>query len=142
MQLIESFRDGKSGRILPMMDRDSLALTLPGIAQRYPTFASFAKANVPEILGEQFKPMKMIPVNTTESIPNAQNRVLEDGAKALNLRWGVIPRNGEGCDDCGFCNYGCMSGAKRSTLRTYLTEAHQRGARARPLRSNPKRQYL
>ena len=68
MQLIESSRDGNTGRILPMMDRDSLALTLPGIAQRYPTFTSFAKASVHDILGEQFKSMKVLRINTTESM--------------------------------------------------------------------------
>jgi hypothetical protein len=68
MHLIESFRDGATERILPLMDRDSLALTLPGIAQHYPTFASFAKATVPEIVGEQFRSMKEIRVNVTESM--------------------------------------------------------------------------
>ncbi|MCI0711078.1 MAG: GMC family oxidoreductase, partial [Chloroflexi bacterium] len=63
-------------------------------------------------------------VNIEESIPNRQNAILEAGAGKLGLSWDVIPRNASECDDCGFCNYGCPVGAKQSTLRTYLLDAH------------------
>lgn len=63
-------------------------------------------------------------VNTEESTPNRQNAILEAGAEKLGLSWAVIPRNAHDCDDCGFCNYGCPVGAKQSTLRTYLLDAH------------------
>jgi choline dehydrogenase-like flavoprotein len=63
-------------------------------------------------------------VNVEESIPNRQNAILQAGAEKLGLAWDVIPRNASDCDDCGFCNYGCALGAKKSTLRTYLLDAH------------------
>ncbi len=68
-------------------------------------------------------------VNVNESAPNAQNAVLQRGGEALGYEVKTMPRNVKNCGDCGFCNYGCQLGAKRSTLRTYLQDAHQRGAR-------------
>ncbi|HVO44007.1 MAG TPA: GMC family oxidoreductase N-terminal domain-containing protein [Aggregatilineales bacterium] len=68
-------------------------------------------------------------VNTKESIPNAQNAALERGALALGYRVGVVPRNVKGCQDCGFCNFGCSFGAKQGTVQTYLQDACQRGTK-------------
>ncbi len=73
--------------------------------------------------------MQRIHVNSDESKPNAQNIALEAGCKKLGYEVTVIPRNVQGCEDCGFCNYGCPFGAKQSTFRTYLQDAHERGAR-------------
>ncbi|MFQ3566361.1 MAG: GMC family oxidoreductase [Aggregatilineales bacterium] len=60
---------------------------------------------------------------------NAQNRVLAAGAEALGYPVSVIPRNATGCQDCGFCNFGCAYGAKQSTVKTYLQDAYNHGAR-------------
>ena len=68
-------------------------------------------------------------VNTEETIQNAQNAALARGLDALGQPWSVIPRNARGCGDCGHCGYGCRAGAKRSTARTYLTDAVAGGAR-------------
>lgn len=68
-------------------------------------------------------------VNTNWSQPNAQNAALERGSAALGYKVGVIARNVDGCEDCGFCNYGCQFGAKRSTTKTYLLDAYRDGAR-------------
>ncbi len=70
-----------------------------------------------------------IHVNTDESVPNPVNTTLERGCKALGYEVSVIPRNVKGCEDCGYCNYGCPFGAKQSTLKTYLQDAFNRGAR-------------
>lgn len=70
-----------------------------------------------------------INVNTQESAPNGPNRKLEQGAQALDYRVETIPRNVQGCEDCGFCNFGCQFGAKQSTLKTYLQDAYDGGAR-------------
>ncbi|MDE3113179.1 MAG: GMC family oxidoreductase [Chloroflexota bacterium] len=67
-------------------------------------------------------------VDTDESEINAQNSVLARGCEALGLRWQVIPRNTKGCGDCGHCGLGCRHGAKRSTPRTFLRDATERGA--------------
>ena len=70
-----------------------------------------------------------IEVNTEESIRNAQNGALARGLDALGKPWSVIPRNARGCGDCGHCGYGCRAGAKRSSARTYVTDAVALGAR-------------
>jgi choline dehydrogenase-like flavoprotein len=70
-----------------------------------------------------------INVNSDESTANPQNAALERGGQALGYKTNVIPRNVQGCDDCGFCNFGCRVGAKQSMLKTYLRDAFQRGAR-------------
>ncbi len=72
---------------------------------------------------------KRINVNQDECTPNVQNEALARGAQALGYIVKVIPRNVNGCEDCGFCNYGCRYGAKLGTLRTYLHDAYSRGAR-------------
>lgn len=61
--------------------------------------------------------------------PNANTRVFEAGLHALNYGVTRIPRNASGCRNCGFCAFGCPSGAKQGTLKTYLQDAHERGAR-------------
>jgi choline dehydrogenase-like flavoprotein len=68
-------------------------------------------------------------VGTAESIPNRNNAMLEKGCKALCYHTDVIPRNVIGCEECGYCGYGCPFGAKQGTLKTYLQDAFQRGAR-------------
>lgn len=68
-------------------------------------------------------------VNTAESHPNRNNAVLEAGCRALGYDVSVIPRNVKGCEECGFCNFGCSFGAKQGTLKTYLQDAYDRGTR-------------
>lgn len=70
-----------------------------------------------------------INVNIDHSQANPQNAALERGAQQLGVPCKVFPRNVDNCEDCGFCNFGCQFGAKQSTLRTYLQDAVERGAR-------------
>ena len=71
-----------------------------------------------------------IQVNKENSAHNRQNRLLYDGCKALDYHAEVIPRNAVGCDQrCGTCGYGCSYGAKQSTMKTYLQDAFDYGAR-------------
>ena len=70
-----------------------------------------------------------INVNERESIPNPQNNILARGGAALGYQTKVIPRNVKGCEECGFCTFGCAFGAKQSTLKTYLQDAYDHGAK-------------
>ncbi len=72
---------------------------------------------------------KRINVNERECVVNAQNAILERGSKALDYETHVIARNVKGCEECGFCTFGCGFGAKQSILKTYLQDAYNRGAR-------------
>jgi len=68
-------------------------------------------------------------VTCDESHVNGNNRVFARGVEALGWHLATIPRNVRNCVDCSFCNYGCAHGAKQSTLKTYLQDAAERGAR-------------
>ena len=68
-------------------------------------------------------------VNEQECAANPQNSILARGGAALGYQTAIIPRNVKGCEECGFCTFGCAFGAKQSTLRTYLQDAYTRGAR-------------
>jgi choline dehydrogenase-like flavoprotein len=71
-----------------------------------------------------------IGVNTEHSQHNRQNQLLFDGAAALGYHAGVIPRNAIGCEQrCGSCNLGCRYGCSQSTMKTYLQDAYEHGAR-------------
>jgi choline dehydrogenase-like flavoprotein len=71
-------------------------------------------------------------VNVGHSRVSARERVLERGMRKLGWHVDHMPRNVQGCTQdasCGFCGYGCQSGAKQSTLKTYLLDAYRRRAR-------------
>jgi choline dehydrogenase-like flavoprotein len=73
---------------------------------------------------------KRINVNTDNSRHNRQNQLLYDGCVALGYHAGVLPRNAVGCDQrCGTCGFGCRYGCKQSTMKTYLQDAYDHGAR-------------
>jgi choline dehydrogenase-like flavoprotein len=59
---------------------------------------------------------------------SANNRLILDGARALNwkARGGVI--NAKGCVRCGLCSAGCRHDAKQSALVTWLPRALAAGA--------------
>jgi choline dehydrogenase-like flavoprotein len=71
-------------------------------------------------------------VNAAHNRVSARERVLERGMQKLGWHAAYMPRNVQGCTqdaNCGFCGYGCQSGAKQSTLKTYLLDAYRRRAR-------------
>ena len=71
-----------------------------------------------------------ISVNKENSAHNKQNQLLVDGCEALGYSVGVIPRNAIDCRQrCGTCGFGCRYGAKQSTMKTYLQDAYDAGAR-------------
>ena len=71
-----------------------------------------------------------IQVNTENSAHNKQNQLLVDGCSALGYHSGELRRNAVGCEQrCGTCGFGCRYGAKQSTMKTYLQDAFEHGAR-------------
>jgi choline dehydrogenase-like flavoprotein len=68
-------------------------------------------------------------VHSEETIPNRQDQKLIAGCTALGYHWRYVPRNVKGCEDCGYCGFGCRFGAKQGVLKTYLQDAFDRGAR-------------
>ncbi|MBA3874021.1 MAG: GMC family oxidoreductase N-terminal domain-containing protein [Anaerolineae bacterium] len=73
--------------------------------------------------------LKRMNVGVEDSPINGNNTALEKGCKALGYDMTFIPRNVKGCEECGFCNFGCTFGAKQGTVKTYLQDAYERGTR-------------
>jgi choline dehydrogenase-like flavoprotein len=64
--------------------------------------------------------------------PGARDQILQQAAEKLGWSSGAQPRNVRGCAqgrECGYCGLGCRVGAKMSTAKTWLLDAHQRGTR-------------
>jgi len=60
---------------------------------------------------------------------NRNAHVLALGAQALGWANEAMPRSVQGCANLGLCNFGCPSGAKQSTLRTFVPRAERAGVR-------------
>ncbi len=77
---------------------------------------------------------RRLEVSRTDSDVNPSNDALRAGCRALGYvqgtDWDIIPRNASGCERrCGFCEFGCPYGARRSGLTTFLADAVAAGAR-------------
>jgi choline dehydrogenase-like flavoprotein len=71
-------------------------------------------------------------VGTDATQPNGVNDLLARTLEQCGHEWHLLPRNASADDDprfCGLCNAGCQRGCKQSTLRTYLQDAADAGAR-------------
>ncbi len=61
---------------------------------------------------------------------NRQNQLLFDGCNALGYQASKLRNNAIGCEQrCGACGFGCRYGCKQSTMKTYLQDAYDHGAR-------------
>jgi choline dehydrogenase-like flavoprotein len=96
----------------------------------------WAALGVPAFAGEDYDRSldavwERLGVNVRNSEPCARDRLLLRGLETLGWHAAAMPRNVDGCDarSCGSCAYGCREGAKRSTVKTWLADAHARGAR-------------
>jgi choline dehydrogenase-like flavoprotein len=66
----------------------------------------------------------------TVSSHNKQNQLLVNGCNVLGFQANVLRNNAPGCEQrCGFCGFGCRYGCKQSTMKTYLQDAYDNGAR-------------
>ena len=72
-----------------------------------------------------------IRVNPENSPPSRRDLRFREGLAKLGWDSQVMQRNAVGCDEeiCGQCHYGCPIGAKQSTLKTWLQDAYDAGAR-------------
>lgn len=71
-------------------------------------------------------------VNSEYSTPLGRDAALKRGLDELGWHSDRMTRNVNGCDQgkvCGHCGFGCRLGAKMSTLKTWLQDAADRGAR-------------
>jgi choline dehydrogenase-like flavoprotein len=66
---------------------------------------------------------------TTRTHLNRNAHRLEVGARRLGWSAEAMPRNVRDCANLGHCNFGCPTGAKQSTLLTYVPRAERSGCR-------------
>jgi choline dehydrogenase-like flavoprotein len=99
--------------------------------------AEWAESGAPWIAGTEFTRSldavcERLHVNREQNRVSAREQVLERGLKALGWHVDAMPRNVVGCDQgrvCGYCGFGCAIGAKQSSTKTWLADAHANGAR-------------
>jgi long-chain-alcohol oxidase len=72
-----------------------------------------------------------IGVNSEHSVPSNRDVAIRESLDKLGWEWEVMQRNVRGCTEevCRLCHYGCQLGAKQSTLKTWIQDAHDAGAR-------------
>jgi len=70
------------------------------------------------------------PTDRAHASRNAE--LLARGARRRGWSGSPTPRSVAGCANLGLCNLGCPSGAKQSTLVTYVPRAERAGARVIP----------
>ncbi|MGE5273118.1 MAG: GMC family oxidoreductase N-terminal domain-containing protein [Verrucomicrobiota bacterium] len=72
-----------------------------------------------------------IHVNSENSPPSRRDLRFREGLAKLGWDCQVMQRNAVGCteDICGQCHFGCPIGAKQSTMKTWLQDAYDAGAR-------------
>src|SRR4051794_4734794 len=72
-----------------------------------------------------------IAVSSESSIPSARDHAMRAGLEKLGWHSEVMQRNCQGCEEevCRLCHYGCQIGAKQSTMKTWLQDAYDNGAR-------------
>lgn len=71
-------------------------------------------------------------VNTDSGAAARRDELLEEGLKKRGWHVDLMPRAVRGCSQdeaCGYCGFGCRTGAKQSSTRTYLEDAAAHGAR-------------
>lgn len=72
------------------------------------------------------KHLNVTPVG--DSILGRNGHLMKRGAELLGLRGRPIPRNVKDCRGSGVCCFGCPSGAKQSSDRSYIPHALEAGA--------------
>jgi choline dehydrogenase-like flavoprotein len=95
-----------------------------------------AEHGVETVLGDGFDESvdavwERIGVNAEHSLPSRRDESIREGMDKLGWDWEVMQRNVRGCtaEVCRLCHYGCQLGAKQSTLKTWLQDAYDAGAR-------------
>lgn len=67
LTLLEATRDPATGRELPERDLDALAAALPFLRGRFPTYAAYARATLPDIAGPALAKARRLAVTTLSS---------------------------------------------------------------------------
>ncbi len=89
--------------------------------------------NIPGLTPEDLRPrferieQEINVVEPDQDMVNDNNRLFKEGCDKLGWSTDKIRLNLKGCDQQGFCNLGCSSGAKQGTLEVQIPKAHDAG---------------
>jgi long-chain-alcohol oxidase len=96
----------------------------------------WAKLGLPAVASDEFDGSldavwQRIGANAEHSVPSPRDELVRAGLDRLGWDSQVMQRNVRGCtaEVCRLCHYGCQLGAKQSTLKTWLQDAHDAGTR-------------
>lgn len=89
--------------------------------------ASFGDAAYAELVATVLAEIGAAPTDLAHTNKNA--RALERGAQRLGWAGQSMARNVRDCANLGLCNLGCPTGAKQSSLLTWVPRAERAGAR-------------
>ncbi len=67
---------------------------------------------------------------TAFDVMNRSNTLVHEALEKRGLKGEPLDRNVRGCDGCGYCCYGCPTGAKQSMEKTFLPKALKAGLQA------------
>ncbi len=101
-----------------------------------PIFKKWQGLGLKDLTEEAFNPLfekveKTIHVQEVDfKVMSRSNSIVHDILVKRGTPGKVLKRNIKDCEGCGFCCYGCPSGAKQSMDRSYLPLAFQAGAQA------------
>ncbi|MEQ1568908.1 MAG: GMC family oxidoreductase, partial [Myxococcota bacterium] len=84
----------------------------------------------PEVLAPHFDAVEArLGISRWDQVPpNPNNGALARGAGALGWSWDHTRRNVRGCQDSGYCGFGCPFDAKQAMHLTYVRDALDAGA--------------
>lgn len=83
--------------------------------------------NMPNCLNEVRHRLNVHPASDEDL--NDNNRLFEQGCRALNVKTKRFPLNMRDCLRCGYCAEGCAYDRKQGTMITYLQDALDRGVK-------------
>ena len=105
--------------------------TPDGVREEWAREHGLSALTTPDFDGSLDAVWERIGVNAEHSVPSSRDESIREGLDKLGWEWEVMQRNVRGCTEevCRLCHYGCQLGAKQSTLKTWVQDAHDAGAR-------------
>jgi long-chain-alcohol oxidase len=99
--------------------------------------AEWASHGVPAFAAEDYTASldavcERLGVSQEYNDPSTREQKLQEGCVKLGWHIDAMPRGVRNCaqgKECGYCGLGCRVGAKQSVVKTWLSDAHQGGAR-------------
>jgi long-chain-alcohol oxidase len=99
--------------------------------------AEWAGLGVPAFASEEYTASldavcDRLGVNREHNDPSTRDQKLHEGCVKLGWHIDAMPRGVRRCAqgrECGYCGLGCRVGGKQSVVKTWLSDAHERGTR-------------